>query len=61
MNAGFADFLRRELSCEATECDWRWVEEPGYKRSVRCNSCGSGFPWRDTYYLARIYKAETNQ
>jgi hypothetical protein len=58
---GFAAFLRRERSCEATGCHWQWFDDPpGSDRDhyVWCVGCGSAFPWRDTYYLRRIYELE---
>jgi hypothetical protein len=53
----FAAFLRREMSCEATGCDWWWFEDDRH-HYVGCPGCGSSYAWRDTYYLRRIYEAE---
>ena len=51
VGGGFADFLSLELYCQSSGCEWRWNKD----RSVRCHSCNSEYPRRDTWYLGRIY------
>lgn len=67
---GFAAFLRREISCEASGCRWQWFAEASdaspdsssiRDHYVHCTACGSAYPWRDTYYLRRIYELETER
>ena len=53
----FGKFLKRELSCGATGCRWYWFKE-NQKYYVGCLACGSQYPWRDTYYLKRIFLLE---
>jgi len=61
---GFAAFLRREMSCQASGCRWQWFAErqsedgQGRDHYVWCQACGSAYPWRDTYYLRRLFEGE---
>jgi hypothetical protein len=60
---GFAAFLSREMSCQASGCHWQWFAErmnedgQGRDHYVWCRGCGSAYPWRDTYYLRRLFEA----
>jgi hypothetical protein len=56
----FSAFLRQEMSCEASCCHWEWFAE-GHDNYVGCRACGSLYPWRDTYYLRRIFMAEARR
>jgi len=60
---GFAAFLRHEMSCEESVCHWQWFAERQNEDGqdcdhyVWCRSCGSSYPWLDTYYLRRLFEA----